>query len=140
MPFADRIPIVTAVAEGIPQDDVLAGGRTKWALDIHKGQHIKSVTLQARAFRRTRLRLADPPRLRGRIQEREICHDWDCLELAGWIHVSSRLRSPTWRCDSASQYSCRPSLGLSIPACPPARPAPVSSLSLRRETRSTNRP
>ena len=42
MSFADRIPIVAAVAEGILEDDFRGNRRTKWALSIHNGQQIRS--------------------------------------------------------------------------------------------------
>lgn len=47
--FADRIPIVASVAKGVPKNDVLGGGRTKWALGIHEGQQGKKVTSRATA-------------------------------------------------------------------------------------------
>ena len=42
MSFADRIPIVAAVAEGVLEDNFRGNRRAKRALSIHNGQQIRS--------------------------------------------------------------------------------------------------
>src|ERR1039458_1509545 len=56
MPLADGIPIITGVAKGILEDDLLGKRRAKWALGIHEGEgHVvgESIWMNSATTRRS---------------------------------------------------------------------------------------